>query len=266
MKFRNSLWIPSLFTLLYFGFAIFTPVRAMWFGSLIRAAVLLIAAFCSLLLWICYSVWVGRGAKSRTLLLIIALLLPMVLYGIPIGVLAVLSSQESHLMDLDGKVKKEASILTIEDEELLTDHGNPVGVRVRYQVRYPMGTETLISHLPPANLSSAPDPYAKGFWVRQNQFHALNATDYELTSDIVPDFMPQMLRFVEDPRFQRSGGKDPCFNWPGGPSERSSVLNTPPQIFRIYLTEPAYSGTTHGSYDLHRFYESAIKEGAKECS
>src|SRR5690348_9316858 len=167
-------------------------------------------------------------------------------------------------MDLDGKVKKEASILTIEDEELLTDHGNPDGLRVRYQVRYPLGAVALISHLPPANLSSAPDPYARGFWLRQNQFHELNATDYELISDIVPDFMPQMLRLVQDPRFPRSGGKDPCFSWPGGPSERTSVLNTPPQIFRIYLSEPAYSGATHGSYDLHRFYESAIKEGAKE--
>lgn len=266
MKIKNALWIPSLFTFLYFAFAILVPVRAMWFEGLLRTAVLLIAALCSLLLWISYTVWVARDARKLESLLIIALSLPVVLYGIPLAALAVLTIQQKHLMEIDGQVKKEARILTIEDQELLSDHGNPVGVRVRYQVRYPIGAEGLISHLPPANLSSAPDPYAKGFWVRSNQFHALSATDYELISDVVPDFMPQMIRFAEDPMFPRNASKDPCFNWPGGSSERTAVLNMPPQTFRIFVTEPAYSGPTHGSYDLHRFYEGAVQEGAKECS
>jgi hypothetical protein len=265
MKIKNRLWVPALFTFLYFAFAILVPVRATWFEGMIRIAVLLIAGLCSFLLWVSYIVLV-RGARKSESLLMIALSLPVVLYGIPIAVLAVLSIQQKHLMEIDSQVKKEASILTIEDQELLTDHGNPVGVRVRYKVRYPNGAEALISHLPPANLSSAPDPYAKGFWVRSSQFHALSATDYEMSSDVVPEFMPQMLRFAEDPRFLRSGGKDPCFNWPGGSSERTAVLNTPPQTFRIYVTEPAYSGPTHASYDLHRFYEGAIQEGARECS
>jgi len=266
MKIKNPLWIPAVFTFLYFAFAIFVPVQATWFEGLLRTAVLLIAGLCSFLLWISYSVWAARGARKLESLLLIALSLPVVLYGIPIAVLGVLSIQQKQLMEIDSQVKKEASMLTIKDQELLTDLGNPVGVRVRYQVRYPKGAEALISHLPPANLSSAPDPYAKGFWVRSNQFRALSATDYELISDVVPDFMPQMLRFVQDPRIPGSGGKDPCFNWPGGSSERTAVLNTPPQSFRIYVTEPAFSGPTHGSYDLHRFYESAVKEGAKECS
>ena len=266
MKIKNPLWIPAVFTFLYFSFAIFVPVRAPWFEGLLRTAVLLIAGLCSFLLWISYFVWVARGARKLESLLIIALSLPVVLYGIPIAVLAVLSFQQKHLIEIDSQVKKEASMLTMEDQELLSDHGNPVGVRVRYQVRYPKGAEALISRLPPANLSSAPDPYAKGFWVRSNQFRALSATDYELISDVVPDFMPQMLRFAVDPRFAKNGGKDPCFNWPGGPSERATVLSTPPQTFRIYVTEPAYSSPTHGSYDLRRFYEGAVQENAKECS
>jgi hypothetical protein len=263
MKIKNPRWIPVLFTLLYFGYAIFSPIHADFLTRIFRAVLLSIAAFCSVVLWVSYKVWADRWSRNATGLLIIAVLLPVVIYGIPT---AVLSYQAIHLMELDTRIKKEATLITIEDEELLTDHGNPIGVRVRYQVRYPKGADALISHLPPANLSNAPSPYTGGFWVRSTEFHALNATDYVLTSDIVPEFMPATLRFVENPRYPGTGGKDPCFNWPGGPSRRTAVLNTPPQTFRIYVSEPAYSAPTQRSYDLHRFYEGALKEGGKECS
>jgi hypothetical protein len=200
---------------------------------------------------------------SITGIALVALSLPVTICGIPT---AVLSYRSSQLRDLDTRIRKEASVLTIGDEEVFTDHGNPIGVRVRYQARYPKGAQARISHLPPANLSSAPFPYVRGFWVLRTEIHALTATDYDLSSDVVPDFMPPTLRFGLRLGSVESGDKSYCFQWPGGPSQRKAVLSMPPQAFRIDVSEPAYSAPTRGSYDLRRFYEGAVREGARECS
>ena len=156
----NPRWIPVLFTSLYAGFAIFFPIPPGFLADFIRLLLLSIAALCSLLLWVSYIVWSRRGALSITGIVIIALLLPVAICGIPT---AVLSYRSTQLRDLDIRIRKEASVLTIRDEEVRTDHGNPIGVRVRYQARYPKDAQARISHLPPANLSSAPFPYVRGF-------------------------------------------------------------------------------------------------------
>jgi hypothetical protein len=173
MKTKNR-WIPILFTLLYFGFATFVPVHADFWTRLIRILLLFLAAFCSLLLWGSYYVWARWGSRSIPGLVLIGLLLPAVMGGVPAGIL---SYRSSRLADLYARVQSESSVVVIEDEEFVTDRGNPVGVRVRYQVRYPKGAETVIPHLPPAALSSAPFPYLQGFSIRSYEFHALNATD-----------------------------------------------------------------------------------------
>ena len=182
--------------------------------------------------------------------------------GVPAGIL---SYRSSRLADLHARVKSESSIVVIEDEEFVTDRGNPVGVRVRYQVRYPKGAETVIAHLPPASLSSAPFPYLQGFSMRNYEFHALNATDYAHTIDIVPDFMPRFIQFAGYSWHVESGGEDSCFNWPDRLPARAAVLSTPPRTFQVFLSEPAYSAPTRRSYDLRRFYDGAVKEGAREC-
>ena len=261
---KTNHWsIPLVLTFIYFGFALVFPIHAEMFTGLIRILLLSFAALCSLLLWVSYIVWSRRGASSITGLLLIGLLLPLIICGIPA---AVLSYRSWHVRDLDARIKKEAVVIAIEDEEVLTERGNPIGVRVRYEVRYPRGAEALISQLPPANLSSAPLPYAKGFWVLRNEIHALNATDYSLSSDIVPDFMPPTVRFGIKPGAPESREAASCFQWLGGPSEREAVLNASPQAFRIYISEPEYSSPTRRSYSLRRFYEGALKDGARECS
>src|SRR5579863_7489017 len=150
MKLRNPIWVPVFFTFLYFGIAVFTPIETGFLASFVRVLLLSIAALCSLLLWMSWFVWLRRGSRGIARLVIIAVLLPVVICGIPA---AVASYRSRHLSDLDARMKKEGTVTTVEDEELLTDQGNPIGVRVRYQVRYPKGAEALISHVPPANLS-----------------------------------------------------------------------------------------------------------------
>jgi hypothetical protein len=262
MKTNNPLWVTGFFTFIYLGIASFSPIQSGFLSTFVRVLLLSIATLCSVLLWVIYFVWGRRGSMSVTRLLIIAMLLPVVVCGIPA---AILSYRSNQLQDLDARIKKEATVITMEDEELVTDHGNPIGVRLRYQVRYPKGSDALISHIPPANLSSRPAPYSGGFWILSTEIHALNATDYLLISDVVPEFLPSTLRFVENPKYPGSGGKDPCFYWQGGPSQRTDVLNAQPRTFRIYMSEPAYDGPTRRSYDLHRFYDGAVKQGAKEC-
>jgi hypothetical protein len=197
------------------------------------------------------------------MLLLIAILLPVMTCVIPAGILSYRSSRTEALY---AKVKRESSIVTMEDEEYLTERGNPVGIRVRYEVRYPKGAEAVIPHLPPASLSSAPFPYLQGFSMRNSEYHAINATDYVHTVDLVPGFMPQIVQFPGSPGYPGTAGADVCFHWPDQASQRTATLSTPPRTFQVFLSEPAYSAETHRSYDLRRFYNGAVKEGAKECS
>ncbi len=263
MKTNDPRWIPVLFALLYFGIAVFWPVHEDFWTRLIRLFLLSIAALCSLLVWVSYFVWARWKSRRTAGLFLTCLLVPAVICGIPA---AVLSHRSKRLSELDARIKKESILITMQDEELVTDQGNAIGVRLLYQVRYPKGADALISHLPPANLSSAPAPYAAGFWISRTEIHALTATDYQMTIDIVPEFMPPALRFLASPKESGGGGNVPCFQWAGGPSSRTAALNAPAQEFRIYLSVPTYSGPTSRSYDLRRFYEGALKEGAQECS
>jgi len=262
MKAKNPIWAPVLFTLAYFGYALLTPIYADWFRAFIRAFLLSAAAISSVLLWACYMLWFHR--KSRRLGWLFGIgLLPVAIFGF----LDLWSSYRAHhLASLDAKIKKEARLIRIADEELLTARGNPIGVRLRYEVHYPEGSAELIPHVPPASLSMVPPPYLTGFWARNTESHALNATDYAMTADVIPEFMPKMLRFPGIPTNPGSGSSDPCFWWPRGASGRTTVLTIAPQAFWIYLYGPRYSARTKRIYDLHRFYEGALNEGAKECS
>lgn len=231
MKGKSALWIPILFTLFYFGFAysfIALNDSATWLFGLIPLAM---AGLSSILLWISFAIW-ARSPRRPARLLLIAVLLPVVIYGVPIGML---SWQSHRLMIMDAKMKKEASLLDIADEELLTASGSPIGVRLRVQVRYPEGVEPLVPHIPPANLSTAPAPYVAGFWVANAKYQMLNATDYVITSDVVPDFMPQTIRF---------GRGDLCFDWSRNSFRRADVLHAAPQTFRVNFQEPPYSAPT----------------------
>jgi hypothetical protein len=259
---KNPHWIPLLITLLYFGVAFFFPIHADFLTGLVRILLLCVAAFCTLLLWVSYFVWATRGSRKIAVLLLIAFLLPVVTCVVRAGILSYRSRRTEALY---SKVRSESSLITMDDEEFVTERGNPVGIRVRYQVRYPSGAETVIPHLPPASLSSAPFPYLQGFSMRNSEYHAINATDYVHTVDLIPGFMPQMVQFPGSPGYPGTVGKDVCFNWPDHASQRTTTLNTPPRTFQVFLSEPAYSAETHRSYGLRRFYDGAIKEGAKEC-
>jgi hypothetical protein len=263
MRTKHLCWIPVVFTLLYFGFAYFFPVHADFLTGLVRLLLLSIATVCAVLLWVSYYAWGRLGVRTAGGLLLIALLLPVLTGVIPAEILSYRSSRTEALYT---KVKNESTIVTMEDEEYITERGNPVGIRVRYQVRYPKGAETVIPHLPPASLSSAPFPYVQGFSMRNSEFHALNATDYVHTVDLVPGFMPQIVQFPGSPGYPGTAGKDVCFNWPDHAPQRTATLSTPPRTFQVFLSEPAYSAETRRTYDLRRLYDGAIKEGAKECS
>jgi len=262
MKAKNPIWVPVLFTLAYFSYALLSPIHADWFKAVVRFFLLSAAAVSSVLLWACYGLWFHRKSRSLGWLFGIGLLPVAIL-----GVFALYSLYRSHhLASLDSKIKTESRLIRIDDEELLTARGNPIGVRLHYEVHYPKGSGELIPHVPPANLSMVPLPYLMGFWVRNTESRALNATDYSMTVDVVPEFMPKMIRFLETPNNPGSGSPDPCFWWARGPSERITVLSTAPQAFWIYLSAPQYSARTQRSYDLQRFYEGALNEGTKECS
>ena len=261
MKAKNPIWVPVLFTVAYFGYAALTPISGDWFREFIRAFLLWSAVVSSVIVWACYGLWRRRKSRNVGWLFLVGLL-PVAAFG---GFDLYSTYRARHLAFLDAKIKAEARLIRIDDEELLTARGNPIGVRLRYEVRYPKGSEELIRHIPPANLSTVGPPYLLGFCVINTESRALGQTDYAMTTDVIPEFMPKMIRFAESPGHPGSGSSDPCFWWPRGAPLRATVLATAPQPFWIYLSPPHYSARTERSYDMHRFYEGALSEGAKEC-
>jgi hypothetical protein len=265
-----------VFTLFYFGVALFIPVYTpfledLYFSSFTWAQALVIrvslagmAALSSFLLWMFCRFWMGRASRGLAGVIVAGFLLPAVIVEVP----RELSRFQRHRAEvLDARVKTESRLISMEDEELLSAAGHPVGVRLRYQVHYPEGGE-IIAHIPAASLSTAPSPYVGGFGAGRKASRALNGTDYAITVDLLPDFMPRMIVFPD----QSEDPTNRCFHWtlgapgPWGDSSRDAVLDTSPKTFRIDLGTPRYSAPTHGTYDLRRFYEGAKQEGAKECS
>jgi hypothetical protein len=275
MKFDNPRFILIFFTLLYFGTAFFIPVytpflQDLYFSSfsgeqvlVIRVSLTAMAALSSFLLWIFCCLWMRRTTGVLAVVIIVGLLLPAVILEVP----RELSRFQSHRAQvLDARIKTESRLISMEDQELLSVSGHPVGVRLRYQVHYPEGGE-IIAHIPCATLSTAPSPYLRGFTVWKTDLHALNITDYVISVDLLPDFMPRAVVFPGSSKESQSF----CFNWtfsapgPWGDSSRAAVLDSPPQTFRIDLQTPRYSAPTRGIYHLRLFYNSAQQEGAREC-
>ena len=260
-KAKSPVWVPVFFTLGYFGCAVLAPIHADWFTVVIRTFLLLAAAASSLLVWASWGFWFRRKARHQGWLFGIGLL-PIAIGG----VLGLASTYRSHhLAAVAAKIRTDTRLVRIDDEELLTARGNPIGVRLRYVVRYPEGSEAVIPHIPPAGMSAVPPPYLLGLSVRNSESRALSATDYAMTVDVIPDFMPRVLRLMGTPATPSGGSADLCFLWPRGSSPRATVLGTGSQPLWIYLSAPVYSARTKHSYDLRRFYEGAVKEGAKEC-
>jgi len=261
MRAKHPIWVPVALTIAYFGYAILTPVHADWFTAFVRSLMLGGAAAASLAVWTYYAFWVRRRARRLRELFVVGLV-PVAL----LGCAELYSGYRSRrLAALETRVRTEARLVRIDDEELLTPRGNPIGVRLRYEVHYPEGSDELIPHIPPAGLSMVPLPYLSGFWVLNTESRALNATDYAMTSDVVPEFMPKMIRFPENAGKPGSGSSDPCFVWSRGAAQRAEVIDGSPRTFWVSLGEPRYSAPTRRSYDLHRFVEGAVAEGAREC-
>jgi len=276
MKFDNPRRILALFAALYFGIALFIPVYTpfledLYFSSftweqaiVVRAVLTGMAGLSSLALWMFCRFWVGRRSRGLAGVVLAGFLLPAVIVEVP---RELSRSQRQRARVLWARIKTESRLISMEDEELLSVGGHPVGVRLRYQVHYPEGGE-ILAHIPPATLLTESSPYSGGFGALKKESRALNATDYVITVDLLPNFMPRVVVF---PGYSRDSTSF-CFNWmpraPGSQvdSSRAVVLDTPPQTFRINLGTPRYSAPTRGTYHLRQFYEGAQQDGAKECS
>lgn len=277
MKLANPRHVVIAFTLPYFGAAFFIPAHTPFFEDLyfssfdwaqalvIRVTLTGMAALSSFLLWLFYRLWMRHCSRGLATVIVVGLLLPAVIVEVP---REWLRRERRRASILWARIKTESRPISMEDEELVSASGHPIGVRLRYQVHYPDGGE-LIAHIPSATLSTAPSPYVLGFGAGIRELHALNSTDCAITVDLFPDFMPTAIVFLGNAK----GSDAFCFNWkafatpgPWGNSSRAAVLDNPPQTFRIDLGTPRYSAPTRRTYRLRRFYEGAQQEGAKECS
>jgi hypothetical protein len=251
----DSRLIASGFTALYVAVALlFGPLldRGSWL-HLGRIVLLSLAGLSIGVLWSFYAIF--RLRLNTVTLLAAGALCPVL---VTVCLAQALSLVRGASERKTARQVTASRIVEVTDELLLGSKGNPIGVRVRYRVRYGEGLDdlgfrpfaTLHVDEPSGNLwesSESVAPEVTGAYLK---------ADYEFTDDYVPSFLPRGFLFAHT--------VDPCFRW-STEAERARVLGSPAQRFSITIQPYRYEAKTTNSYALRTFYEGALKEGAMEC-
>jgi len=260
MKIRHAIHVPAVATFLYLGAAIYLGFHAEGGGL---SALFLVwellswALLASSLLWGAYGLfWLRRPDRSATGLVLLAVVLPVMLWGANSAVRHYRAYHES----LSLQAMRHARLVHLDDGALLTPSGNLIGVRLGYRVQYPARAIALLASHPWDPL------FPNAYWMPPNlafrrvsqRAELLAGGIYAITDDLVPDFMPGFLK-----RPGRS--TDRCFAWPPGTANRAAVLETPAAPLHVWLSDSYHQAQTAHAYILRGFYEGALNEGAREC-
>jgi hypothetical protein len=250
--------IPAGFTLLYLVAAfVFGP--AMDQGSWIRLGRILalgLAAVSAIVLWVIYGVFWARGApRSLGALILTGLLCPAVVTTSVFEVTGLVRRAHERRT---ARQLAHSRISKVRDELLLGPAGNPIGVRIRYNIAYQDGLDDL--HYAPFATVHLNDP-AGNLLPRSKEVSPAvgkryEKSDYRFTEDHVPMFLPPRLIFPES--------KDSCLRW-ANEDQRTAVLQSPPQRYPIVIQPYHQQSETASEYTLKAFYRGALREGAVEC-
>lgn len=190
------------------------------------------------------------------------LVIAVLLVGAIFASLELLADIEIYQME---KHAEDTEVFDMKDEILFSQKGNPIGIRLRYSMRFPdnnyfwesptMSSETYlggISMMYPANLTINPpmigtDPlrYEKG-------------KIYNFTIDMMPTFIIQNVDKT------KSCIRKPPVEFKDAFQKLIQSNETISLTIRILGTR--YVGVTNNTYNIKLFYDSAIKEGAFECN
>jgi hypothetical protein len=261
---KPPVWIPLAFMpvhLLVTYFAGEMTSRGSWVGLAVPT-MLLVGIPSIALMWAAWGLLSWRTPPGATGLLVgTGLALPFVCGGLILGTLRVI--EETHdARRLDQLAHSRAFDIT--DEPLLGRSGNPIGVRLRYKVRFEKGLDDVRFH-PFAMLHAESPPenlLASSVVVKPSALDRYEARVYEFTEDFIPSFLPRFMRF---PQLAAStDGSDHCFEW-GNDAIRSARLDAPPQRLMLRVEPLNVTQATTRDYSWSTFIDGAKREGARDC-
>ncbi len=215
------------------------------------------------LLWTSYWFIRHRGYRYRPLLIAAT--------AIVLGAALIGASQATvgFLVDLESahqrRLAAATQVFNMQDEPLLSAQGDPIGVRLRYSMRFP--TSDYFWHTP--SLRAGKD-FGAGLWA-DGRFTEPTVTppmpagkygapryeqgkQYDFAADVLPYFLVQnkaktKLCIVEPPPEYRAGWKRLIA---GGEALR----------YKITVNGTKFESETGHAYSPKTFYESALKAGA----
>ena len=261
---KPPVWIPLAFTpvhLLVTYFAGEVTGRGSWFNFAVPT-MLLVGIPSIALMWAAWGLLSWRPPAGATGLLVgTGLALPFVCGGLILGTLrAIEETRDARRADQLAH----ATAFDISDEPLLSRSGNPIGVRLRYKVRFDKGLDDMRFH-PFATLhfESPPDNLlASSVAVTPKASDRYEARVYEFTEDFIPPFLPRFMHFPE--LAASKDGADRCFDW-GNDALRRARIDASPQRLTLRIEPLNVTQATTRDYAWPTFIDGAKREGARDC-
>ena len=270
---QSFVWIPFAFSVVYvigswvavlYALSTMSPAG----GTGVDTALFFTAVPSIVLLWLTW-VWWSRRSNPWPLGVLLALgfIIPLVVISAAYGMFTAKLATERQRTE---RQLANAHLSDFTDELLLSAHGNPIGIRLRYTIRFdeglddfryrPMVTLSFESpHVAMSQLRAATDPSVAGRFAKG---------EYRFTEDFVPYFFPAGIM---QPSQAREQANNRCFYW-GFPGARELVKDAEAKRATISMSFPRSlndhtnrSSFTTLAYSLDAFYDGAIREGARDC-
>ncbi len=256
--------IAFCFALTYAALAVFLALLGTVHGpQAFPYAVLVFLVMAESALW-CWFFFLRRRAYRHTTYMLISGAL-----GLGVAMTAASNAAWYPLVDREFARQERLAAATkvsgMRDEVLLSPQRNPIGVRLKYSVRFPSGDYFRQS----ASLQ-ADSRLAVGIWadgrrasevIEPSMATAANGVrryekgrTYDFTTEFLPNFLtwnPQKTRLciVDFPPEYAA-------------AFRTLMANASPLHYTITISGTGYRAQTEHAYDLRSFYQSAEKEGA----
>jgi hypothetical protein len=271
---KDLVWVPLGFSAAYFVASCalgFYAGSGTWPGLSaaigVFSALFWIALPSLLFLWLCWAWWSRSESRPPAAVLLVAgLVIPFAVAGIEWSLFTANAAFEKRKVGLQ---LANAHLSEVTDEVLLAADGQPIGVRLRYTVRFDEGLDN-VRYRPLVSLRFESPLVA--MWHLRSETDPIVADrfgkgTYRFTEDFIPMYFPGFMRFPDAP--QRAD--DRCFYW-GRPAEREIVKDAatmPATIDVSFARGPdqpmSRRSVSSRAYAQSVFYRGAQSEGAHEC-
>jgi hypothetical protein len=258
--------IAALFTIVYVALAFVLGLLGSFHAGSplvpVFSMVLLVVAVAAL--WTLYF-WLRRRAAEQHVLALLTggVAIAFGLFAGCIGTFGLLERREFAAMERRAAA---TTVFDMRDEPLLSPHGNPIGIRLHYSMRFP--DDNVFWQWPHAapeqqlNLrtwsdmrlaAKTVDPAMLG--VNPQRYQAGKV--YRFTADLLPPFI-----------VTTADGARTCIGKPSAADLEAFeefLRRTTPGPYRVTVSGTQYSGLTSNHYSAASFYESAVKDAMPGC-